>query len=92
MKTADRPEASKRKGYHLGPRLEEKMAATFAKVFIIMTLVFELITIATGTALYPVFSAVAAIVTGCLVILYAVHKIHEISDKNKAATDIISAL
>jgi hypothetical protein len=30
-------------------------------------------------------------VTGCLVILYAVHKIHEISDKNKAATDIISA-
>ncbi len=67
------------------------MAATFAKVFIIMTLVFELITMATGTALYPVFAAAFCITFMCLAIQFTVNGIHKISNKNKTENGMLSA-
>ncbi len=63
---------------------EKKMTAIIAKVFIIMTLVFEAITITTGTALYPVFTAAAAIIFGCLVIQAAISRIHTITAAKSA--------
>ena len=61
------------------------MTTIIAKIFIIMTLVFEVITITTGSALYPVFGATCAIIAGCLVLQFIVSKIHKLSLRNKVA-------
>ena len=67
------------------------MTAIIAKVFIIMTLVFEAITITTGTALYPVFTAAACIVAGCFAVQFTVKKIHEIAQAGKTSHNAFSA-
>ena len=48
------------------------MTSTMAKLFIIMTLAFEVLTITTGSTYYPVFAAVSAIILGCIIIQFAV--------------------
>ena len=60
------------------------MTTIIAKVFIILTLVFEVITITTGPALYPVFAASCGIVFGCLVLQVIIAKVQKISNEHKA--------
>lgn len=50
------------------------MAATLAKFFIIMTLAFEVITIATGVAFYTAFVIASAVILGALLLKMAVEK------------------
>ena len=51
------------------------MTTIFAKFFIIMTLVFEAITIIAGPTLYPVFTAAFVIITACLIIRAIAEKV-----------------
>lgn len=51
------------------------MMTTFAKIFIIMTILFEVITLTSGAALYPVFFAASAILFICIAIQYIVPRI-----------------
>ena len=67
------------------------MTAIVAKTFITMTLVFELITLTAGAALYPVFTATFCIIFTCLAIQFTVNEIQKITDKKKAADEILSA-
>lgn len=60
------------------------MTTIIAKVFIILTLVFEVITITTGPALYPVFAASCGIIFGCLVLQVIIAKIQKLSNEHKA--------
>lgn len=60
------------------------MTTIIAKTFIIMTLVFELITIVTGSALYPVFAAACGIIFGCIVLQFIIGKIQKIAMTHKA--------
>ena len=59
------------------------MTTIIAKIFIIMTLVFEAITITTGSALYPVFAAACGIIFGCLVLQILISKIQKFSNEHK---------
>lgn len=61
------------------------MTTIIAKIFIIMTLVFEAITITTGSALYPVFAAACGIIFGCIILQLIIGKIQEYSIARKAA-------
>ena len=61
------------------------MTTIIAKIFIIMTMVFEVITITTGSALYPVFTAACAIIFGCIILQLIIGKIQEYSIARKAA-------
>ena len=54
---------------------DKTMTTLIAKTFIIMTLIFELITIVTGSALYPVFAAAAAIIFGSIILTALIDKI-----------------
>ena len=60
------------------------MTTIIAKIFIIMTLVFEAITITTGSALYPVFTAACAIIFGCIILQLIIGKIQKYSIARKA--------
>ena len=61
------------------------MTTIIAKIFIIMTLVFEVITIAAGSALYPIFAAACGIIFGCITIQIIIGLIRKVSIRNKAA-------
>ena len=60
------------------------MTTIIAKIFMIMTLVFEVITITTGSALYPVFAAACGIIFGCIVLQLIIGKIQKYSIQHKA--------
>ena len=60
------------------------MTTIIAKIFIIMTLVFEVITITTGPALYPVFAAACGIIFGCVVLQIVIGAIQKISHEHKS--------
>ena len=60
------------------------MTTIIAKIFIIMTLVFEVITITTGSALYPVFAAACVIIFGCIALQLIIGKIQKYSYEHKA--------
>jgi len=60
------------------------MTTIIAKIFIIMTMVFEVITITTGSALYPVFTAACAIIFGCIILQLIIGKIQKYSIACKA--------
>ncbi|MBO6197010.1 MAG: hypothetical protein J6O03_05935 [Butyrivibrio sp.] len=61
------------------------MTTIIAKAFIILTLVFEVITIAAGSALYPIFAAACGIIFGCITIQIIIGQIRKVSIRNKAA-------
>lgn len=60
------------------------MTTIIAKTFIIMTLVFEVITITAGSALYPVFAAACGIIFGCIVIQSIIAKVQQFAITHKA--------
>jgi hypothetical protein len=62
------------------------MAAIIAKVFIVMTLLFEVITIATGSAFYPVFGAAAGIIAACLAIQFLLGRLEKASKHSTKKT------
>ena len=64
------------------------MTTIIAKIFIIMTMVFEAITITTGPALYPVFAAACVIILACLTLQFIIGKIQKICIQNKSARRI----
>ena len=64
------------------------MTTIIAKIFIIMTMVFEVITITTGSALYPVFTAACAIIFGCI-ILQLVMAVLTVANIDSAGQEII---
>ena len=66
-------------------RRNKIMTTIIAKIFIIMTLVFEVITIAAGSALYPVFAAACGIIFGCVTIQLIIGQVRRISSRSKVA-------
>ena len=64
------------------------MTTIIAKAIIILTLVFEVITIAAGSALYPIFAAACGIIFGCIAIQIIIGQIRKVSIRNKAARRI----
>ena len=52
------------------------MMATFAKFFIVITIVFEIITLTVGPAFYPVLGAASAIILICIAAQYAVPRLN----------------
>ena len=60
------------------------MTTILAKTFIIMTIIFEVITIAAGSALYPIFAAACGIIFGCITVQIIIGLIRKVSIRNKA--------
>ena len=61
------------------------MATIIAKTIIILTIMFEVITIAAGSALYPIFAAACGIIFGCIAIQIIIGQIRKVSIRSKAA-------
>lgn len=61
------------------------MTTIIAKTFIIMTIIFEVITIAAGSALYPIFAAACGIIFGCIAIQIIIGQIRKVSIRSKVA-------
>ena len=60
------------------------MTTIFAKTFIILTLIFEVITITAGPTLYPIFAAACGIVFACLGIQILISKIRKICAEHRS--------
>ena len=53
------------------------MTTLAAKIFIIMTLIFEAITILTGSVLYPVFTVASIVIAVVLIAMAITNKVHK---------------
>ncbi len=64
------------------------MTTIIAKTIIILTILFEVITIVAGSALYPIFAAACGIIFGCIAIQIIIGQIRKVSIRSKVARRI----